>query len=249
MIRIVIILFFGTLFLFSCDGGKNREEGIQNQLIISTNGDTLENGFWSYEMNASGVSQRGNYLDGFKIGKWTYKTDMDSLSIIWNIYDKNSVKFNIPDRLRLIDNMESPILFQADIVDNDDNTYLVLLRYNLKELNSSIYGYMYQYSHSWEKNDNELLITKEFKKFSFKGVEIFRANVETEIKTKYQATSNIFVINDFLYDLTYKQAATNNNAIEQEVFNDILYSMECDSIDLFNHFNRKYLKEEDVKIK
>ena len=252
MIRTTHILFFGILIFSSCGRLKNKEEkaqATQNQLVITAKGDSLENGFWAYDRGASGVSQSGDYNDGYKIGKWIYKTNVDSVSTTWRVINDKGVKFNIPDYFKPINSVEPPVLFQADIEDNDDNTYLALLRYNLTELNSSVYGYLYQYNESWKKNSEEMLKSKEFKKFYFKNIEIFRAKVETERKIKYEATSYVFVVGDFLYDLTYKNALSKSNTIDAEIFNDILYSMECENVNLFNYNSRKYLKEENVEFK
>jgi len=76
MIRITHILFFGILIFSSCDGLKNKEEkaqAMQNQLAVTTNGDTLETGFWTYNGAANGVSKSGTYADGYKVGNWIYK--------------------------------------------------------------------------------------------------------------------------------------------------------------------------------
>jgi hypothetical protein len=251
MIRITHMLVFGILIFFSCDGLKNTKEkvAIQNQLVVTAEGDTLENGFWTYDRSISGVSQSGNYEHGYKIGKWIYKMNGDSVSTTWRVISDKGVKFNIPDYFRPINAVEPPVLFQADIEDNDNNTYLVLLRYNLTELNSSVYGYLFQYNESWKKNSQEILTSKEFKKFYFKGIEIFRAKVETERKIRYQAISYVFVVKDFLYDLTYKNDMGKSSEIDLEIFNDILYSMECENVDLFDYNSKKYFKEENVEFK
>ncbi|MBC7915731.1 MAG: hypothetical protein H7Y07_16605 [Pyrinomonadaceae bacterium] len=252
MIRITYILFFGALIFSSCDGLKNNKEkaqAMQNQLIVTAAGDTLENGFWTYDSGINNVSQSGNYEDGYKIGKWIYKMNGDSVNTTWRVISDKGVKFNIPDYFKPINNVESPVLFQADIEDNDDNTYLVLLRYNLTELNSSVYDYLYQYNDSWKNNTKAVLKSKEFKKFYFKGIEIFQAKVQTEREIKYEAISYVFVVKDFLYDLTYKNAIGKSNAINLEIFNDILYSMQCENVDLFSYNSRKYLKEENVEFK
>lgn len=252
MIRITLALFLGALIFSSCDGLKNKEEkaqAVQNQLVVTAKGDTLENGFWTYSKGASGVSQSGNYENGDKTGKWIYKMNLDSLSTTWRVVSDKGVTFDIPDYFKPINDVHPPILFQADVEDNDDNTYLVLLRYNLKELNSSVYGYLYQYNESWKKNSEEIVRSKEFKKFYFNRIEIYRAKIETERKVKYEAISYVFVVNDFLYDLTYKRATGKSSAIDLEIFNDILYSMKCENLDLFNHNSRKCLKEENVEFK
>lgn len=251
MIRIIYMLFFVILVLSSCEGKKDENEKTpkKNQSIVTADGDTLENGFWNYERGINNVSQSGNYEKGFKIGKWIYINNGDSIITTWSIFSDKDVKFNIPDYFKPMYDLEPPVLFQADIDDNDENTYLVLLRYNLKELNSSVYGYLYQYNESLKRNTEEILKSKKFMKFYFKGIEIFKGIVQTERKKKYEVISYIFVVNDFLYDLTYKNDVVKSNAISLEIFNDILYSMECENVDLFNYNNRKYLKEEIVDIK
>lgn len=220
----------------------------ENQLKITSKGDTLETGFWRYDGGSNGVSKSGLYLEGFKIDKWTYRTDFDSADIVWSIFNDKGVKFNVADHLKVIKNLEQPILFQADVEDRDSNTYLVLLKYNLRELNSSAYDYLYQYDQSWKKS-SDILISKEYKKFIFKNIVVFRAKVATEIKiTNYEAISYIFVVNDFLYDLTYKHTM-DKGVINLEIFNDVFYSMECDSVDLFDYNSKKYLKEESIEFK
>jgi hypothetical protein len=253
MIRIRYILFFGVIIFSSCDGLKNKEEKVealqnQNQLSV-VNGDTLETGFWMYDGGINAVSKSGAYTDGYKTGKWIYRMNGDSVGFIWNIFNEKGVKMNIPDHLKPINDVKLPVLFQADVDDSDDNTYLILLRYNLKEMKSSAYDYIYQYNESWKSNTEETLLSKEFKKFYFEGIEIFRAQVETERRSKYKATSYIFVVKDYLYDLTYKNAIDKSSAIDSEIFNDVLYSMECENVDLFDYNSKKYLKEENVEFK
>jgi hypothetical protein len=250
MIRIETLLF-GILLLSSCEI-KNKVEDhqeIRNQLIITSEGDSLENGFWTYDKGISGVSQSGSYEDGYKIGKWIYKTSTDSISVSWSIINDKNVKFNMPDLFKPLRGTEAPILFQADVEDNDNYTYFVILRYNLLEVNSSIYGYLYQYNESLKSNSQEILVAKEFKKFYFKGIEVFRAKVETRREINYEAISYIFVVKDVLYDLTYKNTTDKISAIDLEIFNDILYSIDCDNTDLFDYNNRKYWKEENVEFK
>jgi|GEM_PF-4240329 len=252
MIKTTFILFVGILIFSSCEGLKNNKEKaqtIQNQFVLTAEGDTLENGFWTYDRGINGVSQSGNYEDGYKIGKWIYKMNDDSLITTWRVISDKGVKFNFPDYFKPINNVELPILFQADIEDNDDNTYLVLLRYNLTEVNGSIYGYLYQYNELWKTKTEESLKSIEVKKFYFEGIELFRAKVQTEKEIKYEAISYVFVVNNILYDLTYKNAIGNSSAINLEIFNDILYSMECENVDLFNYNNRQYSKEENVEFK
>lgn len=254
MIRITNVSFFAILFCLSCNVSKNSENDrnvkkVQNQLVITPEGDSLETGFWTFDMSVNGVAKSGNFVDGYKTGKWTYLTNFDTASITWHIFDDKGVKFNIPDNLKPIENVSPPALFQGDIIDNDNNTYVVLLRYNLAELNSSIHDYLYQYAHSWEGNSNERVKLMEFKELKFKKIDIFRAKVETERKISYESISYVFVVKGFLYDLTYKYALNENSALKMEVFNDILYSMECHDFDLFNFNNKKYLKEENVVVK
>lgn len=252
MIKIRHIVFFGIILFSSCEGFNNRKEktsAMQNQLVMTADGDTLENGFWTYDKGTSGVSQSGNYEDGYKIGKWIYKMNGDSLSTTWQVISDKGVKFNFPDYFKPIIDVKPPVLFQADVEDQDDNTYLALLRYNLKELNSSAYDYLYQYNESWKNNSKEKLISKEFKKLYFKDIEIFRVKVQTERENRYEAISYIFAVNNNLYDLTYKNALSNSSVINLEVFNDILYSMECENVDLFNYNRAKYFKEENIEFK
>jgi hypothetical protein len=191
----------------------------------------------------------GNYIDGYKTGKWLYRTSSDSVEITWLVVNEKGVKFNIPDNLEQVKDVSTSVIFQADIKDNDDNSYLVLLRYNLKDLKLSVYDYLYQYNDSWKSNLEETLKSKEFKKFTFKDIEIFRAKVGTKRKIRYEAISYIFVVKGFLYDLTYKNTINKTNSIDLEIFNDIFYSMECEKVDLFNYNSRKYLKEQDVEFK
>ncbi|WP_073134253.1 hypothetical protein [Chryseolinea serpens] len=253
MIRIKHILFFGVILFSSCEGLRSKEgkvQALQNQNQLSVaNGDTLETGFWTYYGGVDGVSKSGSYTDGYKMGKWVYKMQADSISTTWRVVNEQGVKFNIPEHLKQINKVEPPVLFQADVDDNDENTYLILLRYNLKELKSSVYDYIYQYNESWKSNTEETLRSKEFKKFCFEGIEVFRAKVATERKSKYEATSYIFVVKDYLYDLTYKNAIGKSTAIDLEIFNDVLYSMECENVDLFDYNRKKYLKEENVEFK
>jgi hypothetical protein len=251
MIKITSIILSGILFLFSCNGLTNKEEEKvqieKNQVVITAKGDSLENGFWKYDIAANGVSKRGNYAEGYKVNQWTYKTNLDSVQITWNTFNDKGVKFNIPNFLEIVDSLKLPVLFQGDIDDGDNNTYVILLKYNLKEINSSLYGYLYQLNEALETDPSEVVNSKEFKKFTFKKIEVVRVKVETKKEIKYKAISYVFVVKDFLYDLSYKNVIGKDSAINLEIFNDILYSMNCESVDLFDYNSKKYLKEENVE--
>ena len=252
IVKVIYVLLLGVLVFFSCGGIKDNKEKLQatqNQLIITSEGDSVENGFWSYNKDINSLSQKGTYEDGYKIDKWTYIVNGDSVNTRWSIINYKGVTFNFPDYFKRIHNTKPPVLFQADIEDNDDNTYLVLLRYDLTEIKSSVYDYLYQYNDSWKNNNEETLKSKEFKKFYFKNIEIFQAKVQTKREINYEAVSYCFVVNNFLYDLTYKNAVSKNSAIGLEIFNDILYSMKCENVDLFDYNSRKYLKEENIEFK
>lgn len=238
------------ILLNSCNGFKAEKlkEG-QNQLTVTANGDTLETGYWTYNSGVNGVSKSGMYSDGFKIDKWKYKLNQDSLIISWQIVNDKGLRFNVPDCLSPINDVELPVVFQADIQDNDSNTYLVLLKYDLKKLKSSAYDYLYQYNESLDNNSREHLKSKEFKKYYFEHIELFRVRVVTESLSRYQAISYIFVVKDVLYDLTYKNVAGESNAFDTEILNDILYSIECENADLFDYNSKKYLKEENIEFR
>jgi len=252
MIRIVYVLFLGITIFPSCNGLKNDKEDshkFQNQLVVTEKGDSLENGFWTTERVNGGVSKSGNYKDGNKLGKWVYKMNGDSFITNWSVIIEKDVKFNFPDCFKFTNDAEPPTLFLADIDDDDDNTLITLLRYNLTELKSSDYDYLYEYNDVLKNNTEEKLKSKEFKKFYFKGIEMFRMKIQTEKKIKYEGISYIFVVNNILYELAYKNAIGKTNAINLEIFNDILYSMECENLDLFNYNNKQYNKEENIEFK
>jgi hypothetical protein len=115
----------------------------------------------------------------------------------------------------------------------------------------SVYDYLYQYNNLWKKNpqEEEHLISKEDKKFTFNKVVVFRVVVNTRKKAEYQAISYVFNVGNFLYDLSYKRHKIKGNPVDLEVFNDIFYSMQIDSLNLFSHGNKKYLKEEEIQFK
>lgn len=238
------------MFVFSaCNNSNEQAQTMLNQFIVTANGDTLESGFWVYDNEVTGVYKSGAYKDGYKTGNWIYKTSDDSVTITWSVVSKNSVRLNIPSYLKTLNEVEPPVLYQADIEDGDDNTYLALLSYNLTKLNSSVYGYLYQYNESWKKNTEEVLEWKEFKKFYFNGIEIYRAKLITKRQVSYEAISYVFVVKEILYDLTYKNTLDKSSPINLEIFNDILYSIKCENIDLFNFNNNQYLKEENIEFK
>jgi hypothetical protein len=247
--RILYLILTGlsTINLISCDRKSNDIEKT-NQIYITEKGDSLETGFWELEIGRNGVGCRGNFIDGFRTDKWTYYTNTDTTTFAWKIFNKDGIKFNIPDYITET-NQEEPTVFQGNINKKDKNCYFILLRYDINKINSSIYDYLYPYVEAMEKGSIEVLKSREIKKYTFKNnIEIFRTKLDFEGKRKYQAISYIFVINNILYDLTYRDFSEEIDKIDIEVFTDILYSFETSEMDLFNFNNMHYLKEDDVII-
>jgi hypothetical protein len=236
-----------TTTLVSCDK-KGSESQKFNQLYITQKGDSLETGLWVFEPGPNGVGKRGNFKDGFREGVWNYQSKMDSTLIKWTVLTKDSLKLNLPDYIKLTD-QEPPVLFLARLRDDTEHSYYTLLRYNLKEINASVYDYIFQYIQSLENSSVEKLRKREVKKFNFKATEVFRVKVDLEGERKYQATSYIFTSNDILYDLTYRDEFDRVDDIGLEVFNDILYSFQTNDFDPFDFNNKTYTREDIVDVR
>jgi len=250
LMRIIIIhlLLTGlvTTTLSSCSKKANESQKT-NQLYVTDKGDSLETGFWTFEPGPNGVSSSGNFSDGFRTDKWTYSTYRDTTTFMWKIFTKDSLKLNIPDYVTLT-NQEKPTVFFGNIKNKDEHCYFTLLTYDLEEVKASVYDYLYQAIESMEKSTFETLESREVKKYTFKNIEVFRVKIGLKGTRKYQAISYIFVIDNLLYDLTYRDFSEDIDKIEMAVFNDILYSFESSEKDLFSFNNKHYLKEEDVII-
>jgi hypothetical protein len=145
---------------------KNGEE---NQLLITNGGDSLEVGYWQYHTD---IDKSGFYENGYKVGEWIYKSTDDSASVNWEIFDNGIVKFNYPQYLRVIDSLEFPMLFHADIPDGNKFSYVVLLEYDLRKLNTTIYDYLYEVNQSRETGFVEVLESKYAEIFYFKRREV-----------------------------------------------------------------------------
>ena len=248
LMRIIYLILLGlsTINLVSCTK-KTSESQNMNQLYITDKGDSLETGFWKYEMGLNGVSSNGNFTNGFRTGKWTYFTTQDTTTITWNIFSKDSLMLNIPEFINLT-NQEKPTVFFGNVRNKNKHCYLTLLSYDLEDVNSSVQGYLYQYIESMVNSKIETVESKEIKKYTFKNLEVFRAKLSLKGTRRYQAISYIFVIDNILYDLTYSDFSEDIDKIDLEVFNDVLYSFELSSKDLFSINNKHYLKEENIII-
>jgi hypothetical protein len=62
---------------------------------------------------------------------------------------------------------------------------------------------------------------------------------------RYKAVSYVFEVKGILFDLTFKDVEDKMTTIDQAIFRDILYSMECYGEDLFS-YSSQYYKEEHV---
>jgi hypothetical protein len=236
-----------TIAIASCDKTASESQKV-NQLYVTDKGDSLETGFWVFERGSNGVSKKGNFKDGFREGVWIYKTPTDSSSITWTVFSNDSLRLNLPDHAKFT-NQELPVIFFGTIRENTEHCYYTLLQYNLKEINASVYDYIFQYIQSLENSAAEKLNKREVKKFNFKTTEVFRVTVDLEGERKYQAISYIFVFNGILYDLTYRDEMDKVEDIELEVFNDILYSFQKNDFDPFGFNNKSYTKEENVDVR
>ncbi len=89
MIKNHKIYFLGLVILFSCKNDSEKEKGNINQntneLIVTSKGDTLEDGFWIFEKGDNGISSKGMFEDGYKINEWIYKTNIDSVKVTWDV--------------------------------------------------------------------------------------------------------------------------------------------------------------------
>jgi hypothetical protein len=244
---LLTVLF--TTWLVSCDKRTNENQKF-NQLYVTEKGDSLETGLWVLEPGPSGVGARGHFKDGFRDGVWHYQAKGDSAWVNWTVFTKDSLKLNLPDSLKFTE-QEPPVVFLGRLRDDAEHSYYTLLQYNLKEVNSSVYGYIFQYIQSLENSSVEKLEEREIKKFYFKTTEVFRVkvNLKLEGERKYQAISYIFTSNDILYDLTFREELNRVDEIYLEVFNDILYSFQTTDFDPFDFNNTQFHKEEVIDIR
>ena len=250
LIFVLAIIFV----LFSCkrnseSGKKPLTDNLKNQLLISSSGDSIEVGYWEYKNQGNEVSKTGNYEDGLKINSWTYEYSGQVKVIRWGIYNGTPVKFNYPENLKIIKNNEYPTIFLADIPDNDENTYLTILEHDVRDESLDFtYDYLYQANERRMSDTVEVMKYAETIKIYYPNVEIFKYYIETERSGKsYKVISFIFQIEDKLYDLTIKNIAQNMNMIDYDIFDDILYSAECNGVDLFSFGANKSLKIEEIR--
>ena len=253
MKKITYILI--TLVLFSC-GKRNQknqnstdiiELESKNELLVTKNGDSLEIGYWKYNVKATGIFKEGEYKNGIKIGNWKYKTSDKEKNIEWVHLNKQRIKFNYPKYLKISNIVEPPTIFIGDIVDGNNNTYIALLEYNLKKMKSSVYDYLYQVNKKFKTDKNKFIVGKKFKKYTYKNIEIYTVNIQTKQNGEiFNIISQVFEVDGYLYDFTYKDISKNMDNISLEIFKDMLYSIESNKVDFFNYNARKYLQEEDI---
>lgn len=241
-----LILLLTTLIM-SCDNRPEHDQNV-NQLYITEKGDSVETGPWIFEPGRSGVSKRGNFKDGFRDGIWKYKHKGDSTAVNWIVFAKDSIKLNLPAHVKFTE-QEIPVLFLARLRDDSDHSYYTLLRYNLKEVDASVYDYIFQYIQSLENSSVEKLVKREVKKFNFKKTEVFRVKVDLRGQRNYQAISYIFTSRDVLYDLTFREELGKVTEIDLEVFSDMLYSFQASDFDPFSFNNKSFTSEENVDVR
>lgn len=244
-----------SLVLFSC--GKSNQENSEseentqlrreNELVITADGDSLEDGYWKYNDEVSGLSKEGKYRVGVKTGEWKYKIFNKEKTVEWMYFDKQRVKFNYPKYLEISNAIEYPTLFIGDIIDSNNKTYIALLEYDLKDMNSSVYDYLYQVNEAFTSDTSKIIKGKSFRKYIFKNIELFTVNIQLEQDGEtYNIMSQVFEINGYLYDFTYKDIAKRMSIVNLEIFKDMLYSMESNGVDLFTYNTGQYLQDEDV---
>jgi hypothetical protein len=242
-----LLIVMLTSLVISCDD-RAKEIPEINQLYVTDKGDSVETGLWIFEPGPNGVGKQGNFKDGLREGVWKYKAKGDSVLLKWTIFTKDSLILNLPNSIKLTE-QEPPVVFLGQLRDSTEHSYYTLLRYNLKEVNASVYDYIFQYIQSLENSTVEKLGKREIKKFTFKTTEIFRVKVNLQGQQKYQAISYIFTSSDILYDLTFRKQLQIVDDIDLEIFNDILYSFHTTNFDPFDFNNRTYDKEETVDVR
>lgn len=222
-----------------------------NVLNITKNGDSIENGLWIYDTGKFGVISRGNFLNGMLEGKWTYKLGKDSIKTIWNIYKVDSIKFSFPDKYELIDTskLDYPLIFQAKIIKDDKNTHFSILKHKLEDADYAAYEYLLLDKEEIMEDPNTEVLSMNARKYIFKNIDIFKLVVDMKQKEEYKFISYIFIVGNYLYDFVYKNQASEVSNIEFQIFDEILYSIECNGIDLFTYNTRHYLDEEEIILK
>lgn len=243
----LFLIILLTSLVTSCDKRTEHTQKI-NQLYVTEDGDSLETGPWIFEPGRSGISKRGNFKDGLRDGIWKYKHKGDSATVKWKVFAKDSIKLNLPDHVKFTE-QEIPVLFLARLRDDSEHSYYTLLRYNLREINASVYDYIFQYIQSLENSSVEKLEKREVKKFNFKKTEIFRVKVNLRGQRNYQAISYVFTSGDVLYDLTFREELDKITEIDLELFSDMLYSFQTIDFDPFNFNNKSYTSEENVDVR
>lgn len=243
------LLFATFIFIVSC---KQEYQKVDTNVInITKTGDSLETGLWIYSTGKFGISSRGYFNNGLRTGEWIYKFGNDSIKTNWSVINFDKTKFSFPDKYKIIDSnkIDYPLIFQASIDIEDKNTHISLLKHKLEDSHLAAYEYLLFSKEDISKDPNINVKSLKSKKYIFKNIDIYKLQIELFENENYTIISYVFVIDDKLYELVYKNKTSQVTELELELVENILYSMECDGIDLFNYGTSQYSEEQEIKFK
>jgi hypothetical protein len=74
----------------------------------------LAQGIWStYKANGQ-VLQTGQMKDGFIVGKWQYNLLQGAQELLWENFEKNGLKFSIPNSFKFTEEKDSSLYFKIN---------------------------------------------------------------------------------------------------------------------------------------
>jgi len=104
--------YAGIVFLyllFSCSNDNDKEY----TSIGRFDKDSLETGIWKFKDKTGAVIEEGEFEKGIRLGKWRYNLKpIDSIN--WELYSNtnNSIKTNVPDFLKVIEQSDSIVVLK-----------------------------------------------------------------------------------------------------------------------------------------
>ena len=178
------------------------------------------------------LNKKGDFLNGYKKGIWTYEIEGEKKSIDWSAFEDERIKINYPANWKLNPIEREETIFFADV--NSKNDFFILNSVKKKKFKLSLYKYLLEIIGEINSRPSENVVQYICTKLTFSERDAYYLRLdinEQDVLKNYF----VFITEDLnnIYDNTLRLTEANNQ-FEKEIFGSVVYSLSVGDIKLFN---------------
>lgn len=150
----------------------------------------------------------------------------------WTCVNAQYDEVCFPSKWKVVE--QTKYLFLSQLADTDENTYFVVLRYEMGISKVNIDAYLTEVQRQLSSDTVEVMLDYKLTELIFSNEEraVF-AELDTRVKEmKYKAFAIYYEFNGLLYDLTLK-TSFNSESVDYQIFQNVLYNYKTQGTHLF----------------